>query len=73
MKTMNNPQQRMAPHVSSGSKPKSANRPAAKIPTQIRKPVMPIPTPIEKGPHAFTVCGPVFYCNNWFTRVCTVL
>lgn len=69
MNTMNNPLQIKVPHKSSGSQPKRANRPAAKIPTQIRKPVMSISNPQSKRPaHLCGMRASCPYCRILFTR-----
>lgn len=58
MNATNNVLQTIVPHKSRGLQPKSATSPEAKIPSQIRKPVMSISVPYLKGPHTYAACRP---------------
>lgn len=72
MNATNNVLQTIVPHKSRGLQPKSATSPEAKIPSQIRKPVMPISVPYLKRPaHLCGVQASYRYCIILFTRFCT--
>lgn len=58
MNATNNVLQTIVPHKFRGLQPKSATKPDAKIPIQIRKPVMSISVSNRKGLHAYFACRP---------------